>query len=80
MTFPPDTPELTKACNMLREIYNREYGRGWRKAVAYVKCVLEQQPLPVSYDDEVTAEHVKAIDEKLAPEFAAGDWKTIEKE
>lgn len=76
----PDPPELIKACDMLREIYWREYGRGWRAAVANVKNILEQAPLPVNYDDEVTAEQLKAIDEKLAPEFAGGDWKTVEKE
>ena len=38
----PDTPELAKACEMLREIYWREYGRGWRDAVENIKRVLEQ--------------------------------------
>ena len=76
----PDPPELINACNMLREIYWREYGRGWREACAHVKRVLEQQPIPVRYDDEVTAAQVRAIDEKLKPEFADGDWKTVEKE
>ena len=38
----PDSPELIKACDMLREIYWREYGRGWREAIAAVQKVLEQ--------------------------------------
>ena len=36
--------------------------------------------LTVSYDDEVTAEQVKAVDDHLAPEFTRGDWKTVESE
>lgn len=35
---------------------------------------------PVDYDDEVTAEQVAAIDKLVAPEFAHGDWITVESE
>lgn len=39
----PDTPELAAACDLLREIYWREYGRGWQEAVQKVKDVLERE-------------------------------------
>ena len=42
MTERPDTPELARAIDMLRTIYWREYGRGWREAIENVKRVLEQ--------------------------------------
>ena len=42
--YPPDTPEISTACDMLRGIYWREYGRGWRDAFAYVKRILELPP------------------------------------
>ncbi len=48
MTLRPDPPELTKGIDMLRTIYWREYGRGWREAVENVKRVLEQHAKPVS--------------------------------
>jgi len=41
MTEPADTPELKAAIEMLRQIYWREYGRGWREATAAIKRVLE---------------------------------------
>lgn len=34
----------------------------------------------VDYSDEVTPEQVAAIDKLVAPEFATGDWTTVEKE
>lgn len=38
----PDPPELA-ACDVLRQIYWREYGRGWREATQRVKEVLERE-------------------------------------
>lgn len=45
-TYRPDPPELARACDMLREIYWREYGRGFREAIANVQRILEQQSPP----------------------------------
>ena len=39
-----DTPELKAAIDMLRAIYWREYGRGWREACLRVKEILEREP------------------------------------
>lgn len=39
----PDPPELVAACDVLRQIYWREYGRGWREATQRVKEVLERE-------------------------------------
>ncbi len=36
--------------------------------------------MPVSYDDEVTAEQVAAIDESLRDEFERGVWEVLETE
>lgn len=41
--YRPDTPELAVAIDMLRQIYWREYGRGWKEAVQRVRAVLEQE-------------------------------------
>ena len=54
MDFRPDPPELVRACDMLREIYWREYGRGWRDATEHVKRVLESPP--ADYDNSIAAE------------------------
>lgn len=49
-------------------------------------CLLKNCPhptrrgLPVSYDDEVTPEQIEKINKALAPEFAKGDWQTVESE
>lgn len=43
MPWRPDPPELSAACDMLRQIYWREYGRGWREATQRVKEVLERE-------------------------------------
>ena len=50
--YRPDPPELAAAIDMLRQIYWREYGRGWKEAVQRVKVVLEQEALAVSVDGE----------------------------
>lgn len=53
MTPRPDPPELAKACDMLREIYWREYGRGWKAAIDGIKKGLEQQALIVNDGEDV---------------------------
>ena len=81
--------------NELKNILENEWGK-WRPripmgerriefAIACMRLAYDLgrasvSPLPISYDDEVTPEQVKAIDEKLKPEFTGGDWKTVEKE
>lgn len=32
-----DVPELEAAFNLLRQIYWREYGRGWREVIAKIR-------------------------------------------
>lgn len=44
MTERADPPELAKAIALLREIYWREYVRGWRAAIDVIKKGLEQLP------------------------------------
>ncbi len=44
MTHSPDPPELVKAIETLREIYWREYGRGWRAAIEGIQKGLAQMP------------------------------------
>jgi hypothetical protein len=39
----PDPPELARAIDALRQIYWREYGRGWKDAVANIQRVLTQE-------------------------------------
>ena len=48
------------------------------KLIAIIKRLTT--PITVNYDDEVAAEQVKTIDEKLKPEFADFTWETVEKE
>lgn len=50
----PDTPELAAGVDMLRQIYWREYGRGWREAVSKVKEVLERDVPAEAPDGETT--------------------------
>ena len=61
--FPPDTSELTKACNMLRQIYNRKYGRGWREAVAHLKRILDK-----AADDEANYAGELEVMQSIPPE------------
>ncbi len=53
---PPDTPELEAGCDILREIYWREYGRGWREALESIKRILEQ---PAPSPNEATVEQTQ---------------------
>lgn len=36
--------------------------------------------MEVAYDDEVTEEYVRRMDEMLAPEWATGEWEIVEAE
>lgn len=60
-----DPPELQAGIEMLRSIYWREYGRGWREACQRVKEILEREP-PI-YGAETVAEVRKV--------FADGELK-----
>lgn len=53
---PPDPPELANAIGMLRQIYWREYGRGWREANQRVREILEREAAAVHTDGEITKE------------------------
>ncbi len=46
MSIRPDPDELRAAIEMLRSIYWREYGRGWKDAVQSVKEILERHQPP----------------------------------
>lgn len=41
---------------------------------------LERSGLRVDYTSEVTPQQAERIDEMVAPEFAGGNWKTVESE
>lgn len=73
--FRPHGDKMFKVYELLHEIVMEELELK-RAETAATKV----KPAIVSYDDVVTAEQVRAIDEKLKPEFAGGDWKTVEKE
>lgn len=46
MTQRFDPPELQRAIDLLREIYWREFGRGWRAAIEGITKGLAQQDAP----------------------------------
>lgn len=44
------------------------------------KMAVQQLPLEIKMDQPVTPEQVTAIDKLVAPEFATGNWETVESE
>jgi hypothetical protein len=61
MTERADSPELARTINMLREIYWREYGRGWKAAIEGIKKGLEQLPAEISGPDISDREFQESI-------------------
>lgn len=54
MTYqrPADTAELEAAVNLLRKIYWREHGRGWRKTIETIRNVAADDGEPAGKEEK----------------------------
>jgi hypothetical protein len=68
------------AGGLVEEIVRDGTHKSWKRVAAAIRSYNEPSTFRVDYSTDVTAADVERIDKLVAPEFATGDWETVESE